>query len=505
MKKNKKFSILIIILLFVSGISLKVNAESNDINSDKTFNHGRNILKLNNLDISDLFRSVIYTDIDGVEKSTETYFLLNNEINVDDNLDTGINGNDIRVQYLILPWIEFGTDLSIGLEFLFLVERIGDEIKNSDFYLSASIGGETLSIGYSTPDNIGNEIPKTISFSILLFVNTVEGGSGLKFGMDPTYESSIEDKELVLFGKNYDSDTDIQREYFFTFNPPSKSEITISSTRINGEWHYEFIRENNYAVDCSWQILEYENSDIRDTTIKFFSLPSNLNFNLMITPFTTDGGFFSYQSETMYNTKIQIQSNNLGLCEYVIIDNIPRTLEAEWLPIRNNGYYHLEIDSDGTDIRLLDSLIDPTINLSLSGLSDIDMTAYWNFSNPGDFRIIKEPSLKLDISVIIGDWEFLLDAQPIAEDIFVSWLTDITGYLTYDTNSEPLNQMDLLVKGSDIGIRTVADVFKADDFRLDWTIWPPLEWNIEKTGYIDHISLLIEVYIEGNWYKIWPW
>ena len=133
------------------------------------------------------------------------------------------------------------------------------------------------------------------------------------------------------------------------------------------------------------------------------------------------------------------------------------------------------------------------------------MTAYWNFSNPGDFRVIKEPSLNLDISVIIGDWEFLLDAQPIAEDIFVSWLTDITGYLTYDTNSEPLNQMDLLVKGSDIGIRTVADVFKADDFRLDWTIWPPLEWNIEKTGYIDHISLLIEVYIEGNWYKIWPW
>ena len=133
------------------------------------------------------------------------------------------------------------------------------------------------------------------------------------------------------------------------------------------------------------------------------------------------------------------------------------------------------------------------------------LKAYWNFTNPGDFRIIKEPSLNIEINVIIGEWEFILNAQPIAEDIKVSWLTDITGYLAYDTNWQPLNQMDLSVKGSDVGIRTVAEVFKSEDFRLDWTIWPPIEWNLEKSGEVDHISLLIEIFIEGNWYRLWPW
>jgi hypothetical protein len=65
--------------------------------------------------------------------------------------------------------------------------------------------------------------------------------------------------------------------------------------------------------------------------------------------------------------------------------------------------------------------------------------------------------------------------------------------------------MDLLIKGSDLGIRAVAEVFKSQDFRLDWTIWPPLEWNLERSGEVDHISLLIEVYIEGNWLRLWPW
>ena len=180
-------------------------------------------------------------------------------------------------------------------------------------------------------------------------------------------------------------------------------------------------------------------------------------------------------------------------------------LFAKWLPVKDNGWYHLEMDSDGTDIRIYDFLQHPSVNISIYGLTDVNMTAYWNFSNPGNLWISKNPSFHINLSIIIGVWEASLDAQPVAEDINISWLTGVTGYLIYDTNWQALNQMDLLIRGSDIGIRTVADTFKAEDFRLDWTIWPPVEWNIGRTGEIDFVSLLIEVYIQGQWYHLWPW
>ena len=506
--RNKLLSIIILILLTTSIISLNVYAESAESKNEtqKLENKSQNnIFSYDTLDIVDLLTSNIYTNCNGFEKTSETFFALTNEINVDGDDNTGINGNDISIQYLILPWLEMNPDLSIGLKFLFNVERIGEEIKNKDFNLSASIGDNIIEIGYSSPDKNGNEIPKKISFSILAFINTNDGEKGLKFNINPSYDSTYIDKELLLFGKNFDSENNIRREYYFSFSPASETEITITSTKNEGEWNYDFYRNNEYDIDFTSRIIEIENDKTLDTIIKFFSLPKEINFNLLLTPFTSEGGSFKYQSNSMYDTKILIQSNNLGACEYALIDNIPRKIVAEWIPIRENGYYYLEVESEGTDISLLDTLVNPTINLSLNSVSDLNMKAYWNFTNPGDFRIIKEPSLNIEINVIIGEWEFILNAQPIAEDIKVSWLTDITGYLAYDTNWQPLNQMDLSVKGSDVGIRTVAEVFKSEDFRLDWTIWPPIEWNLEKSGEVDHISLLIEIFIEGNWYRLWPW
>ena len=513
---KKQISTIIVLFMLLNSICMIVNSQKIEDKSEyielnnyessniKIRNH-RNILQIYELDIIDLLTSHIYTTCNGYEKTSETFFALSNEINVDGDDNTGINGNDIRVQYLILPWFDMNPDLSIGLKFLFNVERIGEEIKNNDFNLSASIGNEIISIGYYSPDKTGNEIPKTISFSLLVFINTNNGEKGLKFNINPTYESSIDNKEILLFGKNFDSEDDIKREYYFSFNPSTESEITITSTRNEGEWNYEFIRNSNYNIDFTSRFIEIDNGITKDTVIKFFSFPKDVSFNLLLTPFSNKGGSFKYQSDSMYDTRVQIHSNNLGICKYAIINNIPRKLIAEWLPIRENGYYHLTIDSDGTDISLLDSLVNPTINLSLNSVTDLNMTAYWNFTNPGDFRIMKEPSLNIDISVILGEWEFLLNAKPIAKDIKISWLTDITGYLAYDTNWQPLNQMDLLIKGSALGIRAVAEVFKSQDFRLDWTIWPPLEWNLERSGEVDHISLLIEVYIEGNWLRLWPW
>ena len=74
-----------------------------------------------------------------MEKSTEVSFGVLNDIDVDNNPNTGVNGADIRVQYLLLPWIEFDPILAIGGLFTISVERLGEEIKDADFRVAMEV------------------------------------------------------------------------------------------------------------------------------------------------------------------------------------------------------------------------------------------------------------------------------------------------------------------------------------------------------------------------------
>lgn len=457
------------------------------------------------IDLYDLLTSTIRTTCSGLQKTSKITFGMINEIDVDEDSSTGINGYDIQVQYYLIPSIEIDPALVIGLKFVVNIQRIGEEIKETDFNITATLGNDLVSVGYWAPQKSGNEIPTHIQLSVLLFYNTVDSSKGFTVSMEPTYSSNIGNKELVFFNSYTSEGDDTKHSHFFSFEPPSKTQITISSTKDPNEWKYELIRNTEYDTIFTMGRTRKLPTETKETVLTFNKFPRTVSFSLRITPFSSEGGSVYYTSDSMYDMDVLIETNELGSCNYALIKNTPRMLFAEWLPVKERGWYHLEIDSDGTDISLLDSLENPTIDLSMYGVTDVDITANWNFTNPGDLRIIKDPSFHIDLSFIIGVWEARLDAQPVAEEISISWLTDITGYLSYDTNWQSMNQMDLLIRGSDIGIRTIAETFKAEDFRLDWTIWPPIEWNINSTGEIDFLSMLIEIYIEGQWYRLWPW
>ena len=97
-----------------------------------------------------LLSSIVYTNCDGVEKSTEVSFGIMNNIDVDNNPNTGVNGADVQVQYVLLPWIEFDPILAIGGLFTISVERLGEEIKDADFRVAMEVSFDTntIRIGY---------------------------------------------------------------------------------------------------------------------------------------------------------------------------------------------------------------------------------------------------------------------------------------------------------------------------------------------------------------------
>jgi hypothetical protein len=449
------------------------------------------------------FTSTITTTCDDIEKTSEITFGLLNELDVDNDQNTGIDGKDIRVQYLILPYFLPSPEFTLGAVFSVTVERIGNEIKDSSFSLSASIADNLISLGYTSSNDTINGIPKRIQLSSTIFIEPMADTIGFSFYMNPNYEANQQDKKITLFASFNDSD--IERTYSFGFEPAVETQITLRSTKNPEKWQYSLTRNSPFDTIFTAEIDRIVNGVSEETKLTIDSLPEEIVFSLALTPFSSEGGSIEYESSTMYDVSVIFETAELGQCKYAIIKNTPRELIANWIPSRENGFYHIDIDSEGTSVYLLNSLQSPSINLSIQDISTINMNAFWNLTNPGDLKVIKDPSLTVDLDIIFDDWQAELDAKPTAEYIYCSWKSNVSGFFTLDTKQDPLSNIDLLVKGPENGVRLIGETLAADDFFLEWTAWPISEFNINKSGSIDWFTLSIEIFLNDNWYKIWPW
>ncbi len=452
--------------------------------------------------LRDLFTSTIKTKLNDIEQNNEITFGLTNDIDVDNNADTGVNGKDIRVQYLLLPYFLPSPELRLGLVFSVTIDRIGEEIKDEEFSVSASIANDQISVGYSAFDDATNEIPKRMQLSSTVFLQLSEGTSGFSFYMDPTYDSNEEGKQITLnAGIN---DGQVQRSYSFGFTPASETQITLQSTKESGKWNYTFTKDTPYNTVFTAELTKTVAGTTEQTTLTIDSLPDKVSFTLALTPFTREGGSIEYQSNTMYDISVLVETETIGLCKYALIKNTPRSLSAHWIPSRENGFFHVDLDSDGTTMYLLNTLQTPTINISIQDLQSVDMDAFWNLTNAGDLNIVKDPLLHVDLDVIFDEWEIQLDAEPTAKNIYFSWESNISGFLTLDTQQQPVSDIDMLVKGPSNGISINGETLSADDFHLEWTVWPLSDFYVNKTGFIDFITISIDVYVNGEWYHLWP-
>lgn len=449
------------------------------------------------------FTSTVTTTCDDVEKKSEITFALSNEIDVDNNENTGINGKDIRVQYLILPYFLPSPEFTFGAVFSVSVERIGEEIKDSAFSLSATIADNLISVGYESPKQSSNEIPKRIQLSTTAFIEPIDGTTGMSFYISPSYDENQEGKQITLFG-GFDDDN-VKRSYAFGFLPASDTQITLRSTKEPDKWEYILTRDTPYETILTAEMTKTTEDSSKTTKLTIDSLPEEISFALALTPFSSEGGSIEYESSSMYYVDVLIEKEELGKCKYALIKNMPKSLSAEWIPSRENGFYHINIDSEDTSIYLLNSLENPTINFSIKRLSTVDMTKYWNLTNPGNFEIQKDPSLHLELDILFEDWEAHLDAEPTAEYIYCAWKSNVSGFLTLDTNQDPLSTVDLFIKGPENGLSIIGETLAAEDFHLEWTVWPLSEFNINRSGELDFFSLVIKILVNDEWSTLWPW
>ena len=452
-----------------------------------------------------LLSSIVSTNCDGVEKSTEVSFGIMNNIDVDNNPNTGVNGADIQVQYLLLPWIEFDPVLAIGGLFTISVERLGEEIKDADFRVAMEVKFDTntIRIGYHSLKEEGNEIPDIAQVSFILLFALTERTKGFGIYFDPTYNSGNQGKKIELFAES--NDGTIQQSISMTFDPAIDVQFKIMSTKKEGQWQYHFTRMSSLKSRVTIQTTTKENGQEKDVTLMIDKLPQILAFTLELTPFGPQGGSLLYESNEMYDIELTVTSNQLGTCRYATIKNTPTRVFAEWTPTVLDGFYSIDIESTGTDLIVQNSLTNPSIILKVNNLGNFNFATYWNLSNPGDFTVYKKSDLAIDLDFKIGEWLAKLKAQPTADYISTKWLVDTTGYLAFDSNLQSLGTIDILIKGEDLGLQTIGDTVKAEDWRIDWTLWPLQELNLARKGSLTFASISMDLYYNYGWHHLWPW
>lgn len=512
---------LILVAVVPTGYSINANTDEHNIIGDNLLSskNMRNnlivsqllknrlrIVSQDNLRLSGLFSNTVYTNCNGVEKSSELFFGMLTDIDVDNNPNTGVNGVDIRVQYLLLPWIELDPILAIGGVFTVSVERLGDEIKDANFQVAMETKFDTnmIRIGYHSLKEKGNEIPNMAQVSFILLFALTERTKGFGIHFDPTYNNGNEGKKIELFAE---SNTATKQESFsILFDPAIETQFKITSTKKEGQWHYYFARTSSINSKVTVQTTTEENGQEKDVTLIVDKLPQIFSFTLETTPFGQQGGSLLYESSEMYNIELTVISNSFGTCRYATIKNTPTRVFAEWTPTLLEGFYSAEIESTGTDVIVQNSLVNPSVILTVNNLGNYSFYTTWNLTSPGDFTVYKQRELSIDLDFRIGEWIAKLKAQPTADYIATKWLIDLTGYLTFDTNLDSLGTLDILIKGEDFGLQTVGETFKAEDWRIDWTLWPPIEWNLERTGMLTSHSISIDLYLKNfGWFHLWPW
>ena len=88
----------------------------------------------------------------------------------------------------------------------------------------------------------------------------------------------------------------------------------------------------------------------------------------------------------------------------------------------------------------------------------------------------------------------------------VRWDIDVSGKIYIDTNWEYLVSINILI-GPDfgIGLNTSINALRAEDWWVEWTAWPPEEWNVQSHGSLQAAGVIIDVYYDGEWKHLWPW
>ena len=445
---------------------------------DRIFNNGHGMLS---------WRIAIYTNFEGNEKYTSILESIIDGIDVDNNPETGSNGKDIKIEFLIFPF----PDLMDGEWVLFLssflrVVRLGEEIKYGDFqmYLELSFtlnSQHTIRIGYSSPKN--EEIPKELN-EIITITPYIYYDKQPEFYVDmaPIFDDGVHNLSILAEYINQGS-----QRVTIDYIPAVDTEIHLIP------------HADQDTIDFSIQRISSNEQKIRINYEGVAKLGLILEDIPQIMTFTLGFGenIFEYSSSDTFNATLILAVFDMDL--FMMIDYLPQHLKTRFLC--QEGYFFISIDDSKTRFILSNDQYTPTKSFTITNLTGESLIQWLMTQKEGYVTIEGFQGLEMCISLEDSAYSLLVTSILQTEHFEIRWDLSIPGFVFLDTNREWLNSCSFkLIFNTLYGILLEANLLQAEDFQVDWQTTIPL---FAFDGFI-HLfgNVTFEIYLNGTWYPV---
>ncbi len=459
-----------------------------------------------------MFDMHIYTKCGDVEKNTSIIYGLLFPIDVDDNSNTGENGKDIKVRFLILPSLSqknFGWVLSFSI--VMDVERLGNEIKDEDFeiyayfYLSLEdygYGDHEFRIGYSSPE--GKELPRNEILSLTIYPYLMyDKNPDFILQNAPVFDGEESDMDVIArYSGNFGGNT-FDHNVAISCQPAIPSTIKFTPDFSISKINTSISRTADKDTTLTLKYNGKTNDEEMGVALTIDKIPREMTFSILYNIFGPSGenGMIDYESSSEFNITLTIEISKIGLMGTMRLEYLPRHFAAEWSGRVYGGYINVSVDSQLTKFIICDDIDNPSVYFSISNITN-SANFSWGMDQGGYIELRSgHEGPKTDFYWILGSMRVEMISEMKTDYLFLSWNIDQEGYVTLDTNGNWLNEFSFnFTIDSNVGLLIGASFLKADNFRAEWVIWPP---NFQLSGDINFIgNIVFSVMLGGAWYPI---
>lgn len=459
---------------------------------------------------SQMIHAYVHTKCAGVEKNTSLLNAILQPINVDDNHDTGENGNDIRVRFFPFPDVgqqEVGWVLALSA--VLEVDRLGTGIEEEDFkielYVHLSLGpfgygDHTIRLGYASAE--GETIPEKeqIIFTVAPYV-FYDHPPVFAVTHEPRFDGGAASQVTLL--ASYDASFGgTEHHHWASIEYAPAVQATTTFTPHLEAKQIDFSLERSASQDTIIT-LAYQgelNGQGTDMTLSIDALPAEMAFSLGY-DLRGDTGTLEYESTDTFNVTLTLILDRMDVMGSMQVRYLPTWFRATWTPKLYGGSINVSTDTAKTKLIVADDVYDPSLLFSVTNLST---------STALSWGIGQEGYLALDTTTTGPHVQFIWEKDAInlemnawlrTTSLSLAWCIENNGSVSVDTGNAWLSTYALnFTIDNHVGLRLVASLLRADAFMAAWTVWPP---SFSLSGSIDFVgTMAFAVMLNGDWYDI---
>lgn len=437
-------------------------------------------------------------------------------INVDNDDNTGQNGNDVRAKYNFIPGIFKGP---AGWTLIFAIfskiERIGEEIKDSYFevYAEFSISLEifpsahTFRVGCQSPQN--EEIPNKYETTFFVLPYLYYEDRPMEYGLwvKPTFDNEGEHNITLIADYTKEKDKVTYTAFRISYEPAVEFSIGFTHDISLNLLQFNFDRISTKPSIITYSYAREEEGKRNEISFSIDKMPEQLSFSFTATP-KEKGGTFEYKSTDNFNATFTIHSlliNNEQMGEFkrIRLEYIPKYVSAEWVLREIDGYVDINTDSSDTTLILCDDLTNPSVYFSMTNFTS-NAKLSWTIAQKGYFNLRADnEGPKAKFIWVTDNRRIEINAQLKTDYCDLAWNLESNGSINFDTNWKWLISFSFNITFDTLvgkfGLLIGANFLRAEDYIVGWVL--PIQFDSSgELEFIGDISLAVMIF--GAWYYI---